>query len=412
MKSIEEINEKIKRGNATVFTAEEFKQMIRSGEEVTAESVDVVTCATCAIMSGTYAILSIPGLAERGRFKRAKRIWLNGVPAFPGPCPNERLGVVDVIVYGTTHANDEYGGGHLFRDLVEGKEIEVKVETDEGEVIEKFVKIKDLFARMLTTRSDFKNYMGFVNTKEDEVMSIFSVTKMKGAYKEISVSGCGEINPLENDPSLKTINAGTRILVNGSIGYVIGEGTRSSAEKPNLSVFADMHEMSPEFMGGFVTSSGPECISSIAIPIPVVDDTSLNNVMILDDAVKLEIADIHDRIPFMESNYANVWKGTDFEISFDSERCERCEKSCEVEKYCPTRAFHSKRLDVSMCHNCGVCVYLCEAFSGRMGSIEIHDKKVPIKLRQSNRARANTLAARLKKLILEKEFLLTNQLIR
>ena len=64
MKSVGEINEKIKRGDATVFTAEEFKQMIRSGEEVTTESVDVVTCATCAIMSGTYAILSIPGLGE------------------------------------------------------------------------------------------------------------------------------------------------------------------------------------------------------------------------------------------------------------------------------------------------------------------------------------------------------------
>ena len=409
-KTVAEINEKIKKGEAVVLTAEEFKQMVRNEEPVTAENIDVVTCATCAIMSGTAAILSIP-VAERNEFERADKVWLNGIPAFPGPCPNERLGIVDVFVYGTARANHEYGGGHLFREIVEGKQIEVKAETsDRNRIIERRISKEDLqFARMITTRSSFKNYMAFVNPEEGEVRSIFSVRGLKGPYKEISVTGSGEINPLENDPLLKTIGIGTKIMVNGAMGYVIGEGTRSSREKPNLSVIADMHGMDAEFMGGFVTSTGPECITSIAVPIPVINEEVFSNLKIMDEQVKLPIADIHDRIPFVESNYAAVWQNTDLEIFFDAHKCVECDV-CDVEKYCPTNAFsRSKGVEANRCFNCGACIYLCPegAFKGKLGRIKIYDNKVPITLRQSNRSKANELAKKLKNQIIEKGFLLT-----
>ncbi|MCW3134077.1 MAG: methanogenesis marker 16 metalloprotein [Methanophagales archaeon] len=408
LRSVAKINEKIKKGEAVVLTAEEFKQMLRNEELATTESVDVVTCATCAIMSGTAAILSIP-IAERNEFERADKVWLNGIPAFPGPCPNERLGIVDVFVYGTARANHEYGGGHLFREIVEGKQIEVIVKTGDR-IIERKISNKDLqFARMITTRSSFKNYMAFVNPEEGEVGSIFSLRGLKGPYKEISVTGSGEINPLENDPMLKTIGIGTRIMVNGATGYVIGEGTRSSEEKPNLSVTANMREMDAEFMGGFVTSTGPECITSIAVPIPVINDDVFSNLKIMDEEIKLPIADIHDRIPFVESNYAAVWQNTDLEIRFDAHKCVQCDV-CDVEEYCPTNAFsRSKGFDACRCFNCGACIFLCPegAFKGNLGRIKIYDKDIPITLRQSNRSKANELARKLKNQIVEREFMLT-----
>ncbi len=262
---------------------------------------------------------------------------------------------------------------------------------------------------MITTRSSFKNYMAFVNPEEGEVGSIFSVTGLKGPYKEISVTGSGEINPLENDPLLKTIGIGTKILVNGAPGYVIGEGTRSSAEKPNLSVIADMDKMDAEFMGGFITSTSPECITSIAVPIPVIDEEVFSNLKIMDEEVKLPIADIHDRIPFVESNYAAVWQNTDLEIHFDAGKCIGCDV-CDVEKYCPTNAFsRSKGFDKHGCFNCGACIFLCPegAFRGDLGRIKIYGKEIPITLRQSNRSKANELARKLKSQIVERDFLLT-----
>ena len=410
MKSVEEINDKIEKEEAIIVTAQEFKAKIRKNEVVKAKDVDVVTTATCALMSGTAAILSIP-VAERGAFETAHKIWLNGVPAYPGPCPNERLGIVDVVVYGTAHSISQprrYGGGHLFRELVEGKEVEVKVENNSGKMFMNRIRINDLkTARMFTTRSAFKNYMAFLNSKEDEVESIFSVTKLKGPYKEISVSGCGEINPIENDPKLRTIGVGTKVLLNGAPGHIIGEGTRSSEGKPNLSIVADMFEMDPMFMGGFKTSKGPECITSVAIPIPVLDEEVLSNLKIMDENIELPIADIHDRIPFAESNYAEVWRNADLEICFDATRC-RGHEICEVERYCPTNAFvKSRSIDKNRCFNCGACVYLCpeHAFLGNLGSIEI-ERDISITLRQSDRMRADNLCHRLKKMIQKKQFLL------
>ncbi|HIE32076.1 MAG TPA: methanogenesis marker 16 metalloprotein [Methanosarcinales archaeon] len=406
-KSIDEINKKIKRGEAVVCTAEEFKEKVRNDELVTVDTVDVVTCATCGIMSGTAAILQLQ-IAGKARFERAERVWLNGVPAHPGPCPNERLDVVDVIVYGTAHANSGYGGGHLFRELVEGEVIEAKVETIDKMMIEREVTINDMkFARIFGVRMCFKNYMGFLNPVDGTVKTIFSVNGMKGPYREISVSGCGELNPLENDPMLKTIGVGTRVLVNGAIGYVIGEGTRSSKERPNLSVVADMYGMDPIFMGGFVTSCGPECITSIAVPIPVTDEEVISNLSILDEDIKLPIADIMDRVPFAESNYASVWQDLE-EIEFDAERC--CNHDiCNIEDYCPTNAFsRTMGIDRERCFNCGACIASCpgDVSRGGMGHVEIDGRTIPITLRQSDRSRAKRLSERLKRMILKGDFLM------
>jgi uncharacterized protein (DUF39 family) len=66
--------------------------MIHDGQKITANDVDVVTTGTFGVMSGTMAVMMVP-VAEKGSFENADTIWLNGVPAQPGPCPNERLGV-------------------------------------------------------------------------------------------------------------------------------------------------------------------------------------------------------------------------------------------------------------------------------------------------------------------------------
>ncbi|MHA1607417.1 MAG: homocysteine biosynthesis protein [Candidatus Freyarchaeota archaeon] len=57
------------------------------------------------------------------------------------------------------------------------------------------------------------------------VETIFSVTGLRGPLVKATVSGSGEVNPLENDPLLRTIGVGARVLINGAIGYVVGEGT-------------------------------------------------------------------------------------------------------------------------------------------------------------------------------------------
>jgi len=411
-KSIEKINVKIRKGEATILTAEELCNMVRNGEKIRVEDVDVVTSATCGVMSGTTAAFSFR-VAEEGVFIKAEKVWMNGIPAYPGPCPNERLGIIDIIVYGTSHSQDDpekYGGGALFRDLVEGKKVKVEVETVEGKRVENEVRLKDMdFARMFTTRSAYRNYMAFVNPLPERVKTIFSVTEMKGPLKMATFSGCGELNPLEKDPELLTIGIGTKILVNGAVGYVIGHGTRSSLEKPNLSLHADMFSMKPEFMGQFITSAGPEVFISVAISIPILDEKILEYTKTLDENIPLPIANIHNRKAFEHCTYGDVWQNVDIEIQYFPEVCKKCVLSrCPVEEKCPTEAFNHEECEISQtrCFHCGACTWLCAAgaFKARLGSLKVREKVVPIVLRQSSRKKARELAIYLKNLIEKGEF--------
>lgn len=405
MKTIAGIEERIRDGSAVVLTAAELKRRIREGESLTPEDVDVVTCGTCGVMSGTTAVLSVP-VAPPGTFFRADTVSLNGVPAFPGPCPNERLGLVDMVVYGTSYSGQRYGGGHLIADLAAGKDVDVRV-TAGGREISRTVTIEDCtVARVVTTRSAFRNYTAYVNREPSEVRTIFSAAGMRGPCVEASVSGCGEINPIENDPSLRFIRAGVRVLVNGAPGFVMGEGTRSTPEKPNIMAFADIREMNPRYCGGFVTSAGPECITSIAAAIPVLDAAGLSALSVLDEAIALPVADISDRRPFAAATYGDVWQGTDRRVRYDPASCLFCEP-CVAGGLCPTGAFATgKGIDTALCVSCGACAASCRggAVSGALGTITIGGRRVPITLRQSDRNRAEALCEDLRKRILDRGF--------
>lgn len=411
IRSIEEINQKIKRGEATVLTAEEVSGLVKNGEELKAEDIDIITTGTCGIMSGTAAIFHVKA-DEPGSFKKAKNVLLNGVPGFPGPCPNEWLGSVDLIVYGTSRSvyDEDYGGGFLFKDIVSGKDIEIEVESTHGEKIKSTVNIDDFgTARMIGTRLAFKNYTAFVNPTGESVASIFHAIEMEGPYRGLSFSGCGELNPLQNDPVMNTIKTGTKVLMCGSEGIIIGNGTRSTPEKPNLMISADMYNMDPHFLGGFKTAAGPEVFNSVAAAIPVLNDKILKDTYVINKDIPLPIADIRGRhMPLGTTNYAEVWENVDERPVYIPENCMDC-KVCIVRERCPTGAF-GDNFNTNRCFGCGMCAYSCPygAFRMKRGKIQFKaDDKlmdVPVICRQSDIKRARELAIELKNRILKGEF--------
>lgn len=415
-RTIDEINEKIKSGEANIFSAHELKELIKINEAPSFDEVDVVTTGTCGIMSGTAAIFHIP-VAEGGAFKKAKNIYLNGVPGFCGPCPNEWLGSVDLIVYGTSHSvkDSEYGGGFLFKDIVAGEEIAIEVESTDGEKFESTITIDDIGrAEMIGTRMAFKNYTAFTNPSDDEVSSIFNAYPMEGNLSKFSFSGCGDINPLANDPKQNAIKNGTKILINGAEGVVLGNGTRSTEEKPNLMLAADMHKMNKEFLGGFKTGSGPEVFNSVAIPIPVLNEEIFKNLLILNKDIPLPVADIRGRhLPLDEITYSDVWDKSDERPIFDNDKCINCGE-CLVEERCPTFAFIKEdiggKLIEDNCYGCGICDKIClgDAFKMDLGSIKLNLNsnihKIDITCRQSDKKRGKDLANDLKERIQTNDF--------
>jgi putative methanogenesis marker 16 metalloprotein len=407
VRSIPEIQRRIRQGKAVVLTSQEVCDLALSGERAELEEVDVVTAATRAVMSGTYALLSF-SVARPGSFRRAERVWINGVPGYVGPCPNEHLGIADLMVYGTDHSRDRpgYGGGHLFRELVEGVPARIEAETDAGS-LEAEVRLEDMpQARLFGSRQAFKNYSAFVNPSPEPISTIFHARPFDPLCRGATFSGCGQINPIKNDPLLESIGVGTRVLINGAEGFVIGSGTRSTRDLPNLAGFADMHSMDPELMGGFMTSAGPECISSWAVPILVTSETVRREMARLDRDIGLPVRDVNTREILSLASYAEVWEGVDLEVEFDPRRCQGCAR-CKAEESCPLGAvsFDGSRAvhDPKRCFHCGLCVSACPsgAFKCKLGSLSVRGRDVPVVLRQSDRLRALEMAQDLKRLILD-----------
>ena len=411
-RDINQINKRIDDGVANIYTAEEFKKLIKEDNAPSFDEVDVVTTGTCGVMSGTAAILNFI-VSEPGEFIRADKVYLNGVPAYAGPCPNEWLGEVDVILHGTSHSiNDEgYGGGFLLKDIMEGKSVDVRVESVDGKTIENTITKSDINrAQIIGSRMAFKNYTAFTNPNSEAVSSIFAATPLEGNLSGLTFSGCGDLNPLENDLPHNVIKTGKKVLLNDAEAFILGDGTRSNPQKPNLMLSGDLTQMDSYYFGGFKTGQGGEIFNTVAIPIPVLNEEIYNNLLICDSDVTLPVADIKGRhLPLAETNYYELWGTYDLRPQYDRAKCSVCD-SCEVENVCPTNAFSNQRLDLSRCFGCGMCANFCshDAFDMNTGSVDLKinekDVNIPIICRQSDRLRANKLSLKLKKMIKSGEF--------
>lgn len=407
-RTVEEIKKRIENGTAVVMTAQELSEAVEDGQTFSFEDIDVITTATKGLMSGTSAIFSFK-VAEKGLFKRALETKMNGIRCFVGPCPNETLGMVDLIVHGTSRSIEipRYGGGHLFRDLTEGKPIDIEVYTTSSKKIQIQITLEEMFfAKMLGIRHAFRNYNAFVNPYKNSVETIFSITKMPGDHKAITFCGCGCINPLQNDPNLEVIGIGTPILINGAVGRVLGEGTRSSREKPNLMSLASIFEMKPEYMGGFNTSEGPETICSWAVPIPIVNERIFKGIKFTDSEAPLNLVNVIGRETLHKIDYGQVWNKDSYYIKFERKKCIECDP-CPIESICPTDCFTVENgIDKSHCFNCGTCVMNCpeNAFEGNLGKVRYKEHDIPIVGRESDRHGAIQMSIELKERILAGTF--------
>lgn len=382
-----------------VVTVDELKKMIRNNEEDKIDEIDIVTSATCGIISGTMAVFYIP-IGER--FRKAEKIYMNGIEGHVGPCPNEFLGSVDAVVFGTTYSGN-YGGGFLFKDLIAGKEVNVKVES-EGKTFEKTLTLDEIpTARMIGTRMAFKNYVAVTNLG-DPVKTIFHRRMLQKG--EVSFSGCGELNPLQNMKVDEKELLGKRVLLNGSEGVILGFGTRHSEKKPNIMISADMHEMDPYYLGGFITSGGVEIFNTIAVPIEV-NEENKEYLKTLDEDIGLPLTNVIGREIIDNGKYSEAWEGAELRPRVNVHRCRNCD-NCNAEKMCPTKAIKridhlgGRRLPNEDCVGCGVCVDSCPYGIYQMKRNSILG--LPVTCRQSDRERALKLAKELKKRIEKGEF--------
>ncbi|MFO7750765.1 MAG: homocysteine biosynthesis protein [Desulfobacteraceae bacterium] len=314
-KTYQEINDKIKAGNAVVVTAEEIIDIVNDqGPVEAAKNVDVVTTGTFAPMCSSGVFVNI---GQSNPVIRTTSTWFNNVPAYSG------VAAVDCFLGATQTCEDDplnkrhpgefnYGGGHVIQDLVAGKEIELRAEsygTDcyPNRKIEKTITLKDLpNAILCNPRNAYQNYNCAIN-RSDRVKYTYMGT-LKPGMANANYSTSGQLSPLFNDPYLKTTGLGTRIFLGGAQGYVTWSGTQHKKEvnrsmqgspltpAATLFVMGNLKEMSPEWLvGQSIRGYGVSLSVGLGIPIPILNEEMVKYTAISDEELFTQVIDYgHD----------------------------------------------------------------------------------------------------------------------
>ena len=317
-KTIQEINEKIRKGQVVVVDAEEVIEIVaEKGAKKAAQEVDVVTTGTFGPMCSSGAFLNTGHTKPRCKFARA---WLNNINAYAG------LAAVDLYLGATElpvgdPANSvfpgkfEYGGGHVIEDLVAGKDVELRVEaypTDcyPRKEVRSRICLKDLNQAVLTNpRNVYQNYNVAVNRDAKRVLYTY-MGLLQPNMGNANYCSAGQLSPLLNDPLYRTIGLGTRIFLGGGVGYVWWEGTQHApavARSPKgaplapagtLAVCGDLKGMNSRWIQGVsLVGYGVSLAVGVGIPIPILDEETMRYCSVSDADLVAPIVDYSTDYP-------------------------------------------------------------------------------------------------------------------
>ncbi len=337
MKTIAEINEKIKNRKAVVVTADEIIELVKEkGTKRAAQEVDVVTTGTFGSMCSSGAYLNIGHTNPRMKLGGGK-VYLNDVPVYTG------LAAADIYIGATAIPDDDprnraypgefnYGGGHVIEELVAGKDIRLSASTYGTDCyprrkLETWINIRDLNEAILfNPRNAYQNYNVAVNLSDRIIYTYMGI--LKPNLGNANYCSAGQLSPLLNDPCYKTIGIGTRIFVGGGIGYVAWQGTqhtpnvlRSENGVPKrpagtLAVIGDLKQMNPRWLvGTTMLGYGVTMTVGIGVPIPILSEEILQYTAVTDEEIFTAIVDYSDAYPNMkpevlgEVSYAQLKTG-------------------------------------------------------------------------------------------------------
>ena len=313
MRTLAEINEKIRRQCVVVWTVEELKARVAEvGVTQTAKEVDVVTTGTFEPMESSGAIIN---LGHTDPPIKIRKCWLDSIPAYAGfGAVDLYLGATQVVDY--TDIGDipdgeesrERGGGHVIEDLIAGKSVQLRAigqvtdcyprasfdTTITRETINQFY--------LFNPRNLYQNFIVGVNGGDRPLFTYLGPLQPRLA--NAVYSNPGAISPLLNDPDLKLIGIGTQIFLGGGIGYIAWEGTQHfplQKRLPNrtpigpaatLALMGDAKQMNPKWVRGcYFKNYGPSLMLGVGVPLPVLSEEVVNCCSIQDRDIVAPVVD-------------------------------------------------------------------------------------------------------------------------
>lgn len=314
LRTIEEINDKIRTGSVVVVTAEEIIGLAREkGIKKAARDVDVVTTGTFSPMCSSGAFFNIKQPKEKMKIGGGW-ITLNGVPAYAG------LAAADVYIGATALPDGDprnnngrpgkfrYGGAHVIEDLVSGKKVVLSAGAYGTDCYprknrEQKVGLKDMNEAILfNPRNCYQNYNVAVNPSDKPIYTYMGL--LKPMLGNANYCSAGQLSPLLNDPLYRTIGIGTRVFLSGAQGYVAWYGTQHNPDVPRsengtprkgagtLALIGNLKEMDPQWIRAVsFTGYGVSLSLAVGVPIPILDEEMMKFVSVSDEELFAPVVD-------------------------------------------------------------------------------------------------------------------------
>jgi len=329
MRTVAEINDKIRRQEAVVVTVEELKARVaESTVSEVAQQVDVITTGTFETMESSGAIIN---LGQTDPPMKIRQCWIDSVPAYSG------FGAVDLYLGATQMAEaregeplKDRGGGQVIEDLIAGKSLPLRAlgqgtdcyprESFETTISKESINQFYLY----NPRNLYQNFIVGVNGGDRTLYTYLGplLPRLGNAV----YANTGALSPLLNDPDLNWIGIGTRIFIGGAIGYISWEGTQHfplQKRLPNrtpigpaatLSLIGDAKQMSREWVRGcYFKNYGPSLMLGVGIPFPVLNEEVVKCCAVQDQNLVAPIVDFsiprRNRPTFGLVSYAQLKSG-------------------------------------------------------------------------------------------------------
>lgn len=315
MRTVSEINDKIRRQKAVVWTVDQLKARVAElGIAAIAKQVDVVCTGTFEPMESSGAVIN---LGHTDPPIKIRQCWLDGVPAYSG------FGAVDLYLGATATADygsgedagdranrfgQERGGGQVIEDLIAGKKVSLRAV---GQVTDCYPRasfetqiskntINQFY--LYNPRNLYQNFIVGVNGGDRPLYTYLG--PLYPGLANAVYSNAGAISPLFNDPQLQAIGIGTRVFLGGGIGYVAWEGTQHfplQKRLPNqtpigpastLALVGDAKTMTSQWVRGcYFKNYGPSLMLGVGVPIPVLNEAIVEHCAVRDEEIVAPVMD-------------------------------------------------------------------------------------------------------------------------
>lgn len=293
MRTLDDINERIRQRRVVVDTAETFKARVAEvGLEQAVQQIEVVTTGTFEPMESSGAILN---LGHTDPPIKIRECYLDGVLAYAG------FGAVDLYLgasqptttqrLGETADSEEVrerGGGHVIADLVAGKSVHLKAlgqatdcyprssfeTTISRDTINQFY--------LFNPRSLYQNFIVGVNGGDRPLFTYLG--PLQPRLGNAVYSNPGALSPLLNDPDLQVLGIGSRVFLGGAVGYIAWEGTQHfplQKRLPNrtpigpaatVALIGDAKQMGSRWVRGcYFKGYGSSLMLGVGVPIPLLN---------------------------------------------------------------------------------------------------------------------------------------------